>query len=63
MISLVENIIINVPKSWDDEKKDDLAQRLNDIYLPEDYRIFITNKMDTKVIDAETMDRLRGKDL
>ncbi len=60
---MTEDIIINVPKSWDDAKKDDLAQRLNDIYLPEDYRIFITNKMDTKVIDAETMDRLRGKDL
>ena len=60
---MTEDIIINVPKSWDDAKKDDLAQRLNDIYLPEDYRIFITNKMDAKVVDAETMDKMRGKDL
>jgi hypothetical protein len=57
---LTEDIIINVPKSWDDAKKDDLAQRLNDIYLPEDYRIFITNKMDAKIVDAETMDKMRG---
>lgn len=57
---MTEDIIINVPKSWDDAKKDDLAQRLNDIYLPEDYRIFITNKMDAKIVDAETMDKMRG---
>jgi hypothetical protein len=59
-MEMTEDIIINVPKSWDDAKKDDLAQRLNDIYLPDDYRIFITNKMDTKIVDAETMDKMRG---
>lgn len=54
-----QNIIISVPKSWDDEMKDGLKQRLSEIYFPDDWTFFITNKMDVKVIDASTMDKLR----
>tara|TARA_R110002167_G_scaffold58285_1_gene165230 strand:- start:426 stop:614 length:189 start_codon:yes stop_codon:yes gene_type:complete len=57
---MYDDIVINVPKHWDDEKKADLARRLDDIHLPESYRIMITNKMDVNIVDADTMDRLRG---
>lgn len=56
----MEDIVINVPKDWDDEKKEDLAKRLEDIHFPSDYRIMITNKMDVKFVDTEVFDTLRN---
>jgi len=60
---LTEHIVISVPKTWDDAKKDDLKKRLDDIYLPADYVIMITNTLDVKIIDTDTMDKLREKGL
>jgi hypothetical protein len=57
---MVEDIVINVPKDWNDEKKQDLAKQLDKLKLPNHLRILITNKMDVKIIDADTMDTLRG---
>jgi hypothetical protein len=56
----MEDIIISVPKDWDDARKDEFAKTLQMLHLPDDYRIMITNKMDIKIIDADTMDRLKG---
>jgi hypothetical protein len=56
---VVEDIVITVPKSWDDKQKDDFAKRLEELKLADDYRILITNKMDVKFVDAYTMDRMR----
>ena len=57
---MYEDIVVNVPKHWDDKQKADLAKRLESMLLPDSYRIMITNKMDVNIVDADTMDRLRG---
>jgi hypothetical protein len=59
MEKLMEDIIINVPKSWNDTQKDELATKLEGLGLPSDVRILITNKMDVKFVDADVMDTLR----
>ena len=56
---MVDDIVVNVPKDWNDEKKQDLAKALDKLKLPNDIRILITNKMDVKFVSPETMDRLR----
>lgn len=56
----MEDIVISVPKDWDDTRKDEFAKTLQMLHLPDDYRIMITNKMDVKFIEPDTMDRLRG---
>jgi hypothetical protein len=55
----MEDIIINVPKDWDDARKDDLASKLDSLGLPSNVRILITNKMDVKFVTAEVMDTLK----
>lgn len=55
-----EDIIVSVPKSWSDTQKEDLASRLEGLRLPEDYNIYITNKMDVKFVDTEVFDTLRN---
>jgi hypothetical protein len=55
----MEDIIINVPKDWDESQKEDLASKLEELELPSTLRILITNKMDVKYVDADVMDRLR----
>jgi|TARA_R110000765_G_C18860978_1_gene600012 hypothetical protein len=57
---MYDDIVINVPKHWDDEKKDHLAKLMKALHLPDTYRIMITNKMDVNIVDTDTMDRLRG---
>lgn len=57
---MYEDIVINVPVHWDDEKKQALADSLKELLLPSEYRIMITNKMDINIVDTDTMDRLRG---
>jgi hypothetical protein len=55
-----DDIIVSVPKSWSDTQKEDLAARLEALRLPDNYRIYITNKMDVKFVDTEVFDTLRN---
>jgi len=57
---MADDIIINVPKDWNDEKKDSFAKQLEKLKLPKDIRILITNKMDVKFVSPETMDKMRN---
>ena len=57
---MYEDIVINVPTDWDDDKKQILADSLKELLLPFEYRIMITNKMNINIVDTDTMDRLRG---
>jgi len=55
-----DDIVVSVPKSWSDTQKEDLAARLEALRLPDNYRIYITNKMDVKFVDTEVFDTLRN---
>jgi hypothetical protein len=56
---MTEDIVINVPKDWDDKKKQDLVDQLQGLKFSGEYRILITNKMDVKFVDFETMEKMR----
>ena len=58
----METIIVNVPKHWGDERKEEFKDLLQSLISNSDFKhhlILITNKIDTKIISADTMDKLR----
>lgn len=58
-----ETIVINVPKEWDDKDKEDfriLMVESTSHSRWENTTIFITNKMDVKLVSTDVMDKLRS---
>ncbi len=56
----MEDIVINVPVSWSVEDKEKFKTKLEELNLPSNYRILVTNKTEVKFISPEVMDKLRG---
>jgi hypothetical protein len=56
----MEDIVIHVPTKWTTEDKENFKSKLEELNLPDSYRILVTNKTEVKFISADVMDRLRG---